>query len=103
MSTQVRDNPGESRYEIHEDGRLAAFTAYELRGSLIDFVHTETQAGFEGRGLARALVQQTLDDVRRRGLHVRPFCPYVRAFIAKNPEYRDLVRDEDLARFDLAS
>ena len=101
MSTSVRDNPDEGQYEIREDGALAAFTVYQLRGPVIEFMHTETEPGFEGRGLARELVSETLDDVRRRGLQVRPFCPYVRSFMVKHPEYRDLVPEAERASFGL--
>ncbi|WP_258311265.1 hypothetical protein [Streptomyces sp. NWU49] len=29
MSTTVRDNPAEHRYEIHDDGRLAGFAVWD--------------------------------------------------------------------------
>jgi hypothetical protein len=101
VTTTVRDNPDEARYEIYEDGTLAAITAYRLHGQVADFVHTETFDGFSGRGLAGKLVGEALDDVRTRGWQVRPFCPYVRAFIAKHPEYVDLVPETQRARFEL--
>ena len=101
MTTVVADNPDEERYELHQDGELAAFTEYQLGEGFIAFVHTETQPAFEGHGVAQVLVRETLDDVRRRGLAVMPFCPYVRGFIEKNPEYVDLVPEGERARFDL--
>jgi hypothetical protein len=101
LSTTVRDNPDDARYEIYEDGTLAGITAYRLHGAVADFVHTETFDGFSGRGLAGKLVGAALDDVRARGWQVRPFCPYVRGFIAKHPEYVDLVPATQRARFEL--
>jgi uncharacterized protein len=32
-----------------------------------------------------------LDEMRRRGLKIVPRCPFVSAYLAKHPEYRDLV------------
>jgi hypothetical protein len=64
-------------------------------------VHTETLSGHEGRGLGSELVRGALDDARRRGWQVRPFCPFVRSYIAKRPEYRDLVPAHERARFQL--
>jgi uncharacterized protein len=46
---------------------------------------------FEGKGVGAALVQGVLDDVRARGLKVRPCCPFVAAYIRRHPEYEDLV------------
>jgi predicted GNAT family acetyltransferase len=34
-----------------------------------------------------------LDDVRSNGLRIRPYCPYVRAFLRRHPDYQDLVAE----------
>jgi predicted GNAT family acetyltransferase len=101
MSTAVRDNPSESRYEIHVDGELAGFSTYKLSTDTIAFIHTEIAEAFGGRGLAGRLVTEELDDARRRGLAVLPFCPLVRQFIADHPDYLDLVPAKDRSRFRL--
>jgi predicted GNAT family acetyltransferase len=103
MAASVRDNPAESRFEIHDDERLAGFAVYRLTGQDIAFTHTEVAPELSGRGLARQLVTEALDDARRRGLAVLPFCPYVRNVIARNAEtYLDLVPERDRDRFGLA-
>jgi predicted GNAT family acetyltransferase len=43
-----------------------------------------------GHGVAEALVRQALEDVRARGEHIIATCPYVKAFLARHPEYRPL-------------
>ncbi|WP_374928420.1 GNAT family N-acetyltransferase [Kytococcus sedentarius] len=102
MTTSVRDNPDESRYEVYADEQLAGFSGYRLGKGQIAFTHTEVDDSFSGRGLAGVLVAEALADSRQRGLAVLPFCPYVRAVIARSPEeYLDLVRPEDRARFAL--
>jgi predicted GNAT family acetyltransferase len=102
MSAAVRDNPAESRYEIHDGDQLAGFAVYRLTGSQIAFTHTEVPPAFGGRGLARQLVTEALDDVRHRGLAVLPFCPYVRKVIAANAAtYLDLVPSAERDRFGL--
>ena len=89
----VRDNPGESRFEAHVDGRLAGFSAYELSDDVITFTHTEVDDAFEGQGVGSVLVRRELDAVRDTGgLRVRPRCPFVRAWIDKHPDYADLTR-----------
>ncbi|HEU5143883.1 MAG TPA: GNAT family N-acetyltransferase [Dermatophilaceae bacterium] len=101
MGTAVRDNPNDSRYEIHVDGQLAGFSTYKLGKETIAFIHTEIAEAFGGRGLAGRLVTEELDDARRRGLAVLPFCPLVRQFIADHPGYLDLVPPKDRSRFRL--
>jgi predicted GNAT family acetyltransferase len=99
---QVRDNPDESRYEILVDGQLAGFSRYVQHGARADFLHTEIDDRFEGRGLASQLIGAALDDARRRGWQIAPYCPFVSRFISKNPDYRDLVPVDERQRFGLA-
>lgn len=99
----VADRPEQSRYEIEVDGEPAGFAQYRLHDGVAAFVHTEVASGFEGQGVASTLIGEALDDVRSRGLAVQPFCPFVREYIARHAEYRDLVRAADRSRFDLDS
>ncbi|MEO6472086.1 MAG: GNAT family N-acetyltransferase [Aeromicrobium sp.] len=90
-TTTVENNAARSRYEISVDGILAGFTEYVDQGDVLVFPHTEVFEEFGGLGLAAILVTQALDDVRANGRVIRPLCPYVAGFIAKHPEYQDLV------------
>lgn len=95
MESTVTNNADRSRYEVHADGELAGFAAYELRDGTIVFPHTEVFDAFSGKGLASVLVRRALDDVRERGgLTVVPECPFVASWIEKHPDYQDLVASE---------
>ena len=101
MSVVVSEARERNRYEIRVDGELAGFTAYEPHGDLIAFMHTEIDPRFEGRGLGSRLIRDALDDVRRQGLRVLPFCPFVRSFIEGHPDYVDLVPEDRRRVFQL--
>lgn len=98
---EVKDNPSASRFEVHVDGELAGFAEYKLKTGQISFTHTEVDDRFSGQGLASKLVRAALDEVRGRELAVLPFCPYVRGWIAKHPDYVDLVPADRRAGFEL--
>lgn len=87
----VADVPGASRYEILSDGELAGFADYRLGGGRMAFTHTEVAPPVGRRGLGTRLARAALDDARRRGLSVVPYCPFIAAFIRRNPAYADLV------------
>lgn len=91
MSTEVRRNEGQARYEIVVDGDLAGIADYHADGDTMVFPHTEIAGELRGRGLGAELVRHALDDTRRRGLKVVPACSYVAHFIDENPDYADLV------------
>lgn len=82
----VRDNPGESRYELVVDGEVAGEIQYRLRSDTVVLVHTEVAPQFEGHGLGSELVAGALADIRARGLRVVPVCPFVRAYLQRHPE-----------------
>jgi predicted GNAT family acetyltransferase len=87
----VRDHPEELRYEIEVEGEVAGFINYRREPGIVDLVHTDVDPKWEGKGIGSALARGTLDDLRARGLKVRPTCPFVRAYLKRHPEYQDLV------------
>ena len=88
---RVGDNADALRYEALVDGEVAGYIAYRLQPGLITLLHTEVDPAFEGHGVGSRLVAAALDDIRSRGLSIQPFCPFVRAYITRHPEYADLV------------
>jgi predicted GNAT family acetyltransferase len=86
----VRDNTALSRFELDADG-ATAFLNYRIDGGTITLLHTETPVALRGRGIATRLVEGVLEDIRARGLKMVPRCAFVRAFLAKHPEFHDLV------------
>jgi predicted GNAT family acetyltransferase len=97
----VTDNPAESRFEIHVGGERAGLVQYHLNGKQISLVHTEVDDRFQGMGLAAKLARSVLDEARARDLAVLPFCPYIKSWIAKHPDYLDLVPQGRRAEFGL--
>ncbi len=102
MTASVTDDRDAHRYEIHTDGDLAGFAVYRLGPARIDLVHTEIDDRFAGRGLASVLIGHVLEDVRARGLALYPYCPFVRGYLQRHPEQRDLVPERERRRFGLA-
>ena len=97
----VADAPDRHRFEIHVGGDLAGFTVYRAQGGRYAFTHTEIDPRFSGGGLASILVRDALDEMRRRGVAVLPYCPFVRRYISRHPNYLDLVPADARAEFDL--
>jgi predicted GNAT family acetyltransferase len=85
------DRPDRNRYEIMVDGHVAGVATYRLGDGEITLVHTEVDRSFGGRGLGSRLAADVLDDIRARGLGVRPQCPFMARYIRSHPAYQDLV------------
>jgi predicted GNAT family acetyltransferase len=93
METTVRDAPDAHRYEIRDGDRLLGIAAYKRDGAETRFIHTEVDPDAGESGLGSTLVRAALDDVRSKGGRVVPFCPFVRGWIERHPDYADLVAD----------
>lgn len=96
---KISDNPEKHRFELSLNGEVAAFSEYNVLKNALLFTHTEVLPAHEGKGLGGKLVAFALDDVRKRGLHVVPACPFVAGYIRKHPEYLDLVTEESRRAF----
>jgi predicted GNAT family acetyltransferase len=101
MATVV-DDRSKSRYELLVDDAVAGFADYQLAGDRIAVLHVEVDQHLEGQGLGRELVDAVLDDAKRRGLLVLPWCPFTRKVIAENQAaYLDLVPMDARQKFGL--
>lgn len=99
MPVTVRNVPQRQRYEAVLDNELAGFTEYRLDGDRVVFLHTEVDDRFEGQGVGTRLVRGALDDVRASGRLIVARCPFVRSWLARHPDYADLVAPKPAPRY----
>ena len=74
---------------------MLGVAAYQRRGDVLVFTHTEVDPDAGQSGLGGTLARAALDDVRSKGLGVVPQCSFVRGWIERHPEYADLVADTE--------
>ena len=92
MEITVVADEKKHRFEARTaDGQLAGFIQYLDRGDTLVLVHTEVELAFDGQGVGSVLVRDALDQIRGRGLHIVPQCPFVAGYLKRHPEYQDLV------------
>ena len=103
METTVVDVPERGRFEVRVGDRVVGLASYHVDNGLMTLPHTEVDPSMGGRGLGKALVSAVLDAARERGLHVLPYCSFVRHYIQQHPETLDLVADDDKPHFGLAT
>jgi uncharacterized protein len=87
--TEIVNNRTKHRFELAACGHIAA-TYYDIAGDIITFNHTEVPPELGGKGIGSKLVKGALDQVRA-DLKVVAKCEFVKGYIAKHPEYTDLM------------
>jgi len=83
-----------NRFEIRVDEHVA-FLLFHLRGTVIALIHTEVPPALRRQGVADALARTSLEYARSHSLTVKVLCPFVKAFLARHPEFQDLVKTDN--------
>ena len=97
----IVDDTDGGRFELRVGQDVAGYAQYrEGRGGLA-LTHTVVEQRYEGQGIGSALARGALDAARERDLPVLPYCPFIRSWIAKHPDYLDLVPADRREEFGL--
>ncbi|MFF8770992.1 GNAT family N-acetyltransferase [Kitasatospora sp. NPDC015120] len=90
MTVTIRDAEQARRFEARVGDTLAGFAEYLRSDELVVYPHTVVEPAYEGQGIGGTLARAALDDARARGLAVLATCPFIKAWMARHPEYLDL-------------
>jgi predicted GNAT family acetyltransferase len=93
MTGQKKREPEQvtsGRFEIEQSGEVA-YLEYTLTDHVLGLIHSEVPDKLRGLGLAASLAQTALQWARDNNRKVDVVCPLVLDYIAKHPEYSDLV------------
>jgi uncharacterized protein len=90
MHEPVVDNAAASRFELAL-GTAIAFIDYRRDGPVLVLTHAEVPSALGGQGVGSLLTAAVLELVRERGERVVPRCSFVASYIARHPQYSDLV------------
>lgn len=83
-------NDASNRFETTVEGVLCVLE-YRLHDGVLSINHTGVPEAVGGRGIAAALTKAAFDSARRERWRVAPNCAYSIAWLAKHPDYADLV------------
>jgi len=87
---QTKQLVTKGRFEIERGGEVA-YLEYTLSGHVLALIHTEVPENLRNHGMGFALAEHALKFARENNLKVDIVCPIVEEYIAKHPEYSDLV------------
>lgn len=82
----VINNLQNLRFEIDLVGGKA-FLEYRWYKNDLALMHTVVPEEFEGIGIAGLLAKTALEYAKDKGLKIIVYCPFVRSYIKRHPEY----------------
>jgi predicted GNAT family acetyltransferase len=89
MSHTLIHNENECKYEYHIDGHCVYIT-YEDKEGKMHLTHTIVPEELAGKGLARTLLEDVLEEIKKAGKKAVAECSYIVKYQEKNPDKRDL-------------
>jgi len=95
--TEIAHVEARHRYEIRLGRAVIGTSFYRAEDGRRVFTHTEVDPDYRGHGLATQLIEFALSDTKAAGLRVVALCPSVAAYLAKHPEYDEIVDKTDVA------
>ena len=89
MSNTLIHNIDECKYEYHIDGHVAYITYDDQNGNM-HLTQTIVPEALAGKGLARTLLEDVLEEIRKANKKAVAKCSYIVKYQEKNPETSDL-------------
>lgn len=86
----VTDNTELKQFEMTVDGYLSLIQYRGGPGKIL-LIHTEVPKAIRSQGVAPVLVKKTLALLKERGDKVLPYCPFVKSYILRHPEWKEIV------------
>ncbi len=87
----VQNNSSLQRYEIYEAGERIGFVQYEMHDEEMWILFTQLRRKFKSVARVNKVLGHVLKDAWQSQIHMLPFCPAFRVFMAQNPTYSFLV------------
>lgn len=79
-----------NRSVVLDGGKEIGECTFVASGDKWTINHTFVEPAYEGRGIARQLVEKVIEVARDRGKKVAATCPYVVALFQKTNQYDDV-------------
>lgn len=88
---QITGNGGGS-FKAFEGNKEAGILDYTMEGpKRLVIEHTKVSPEFEGKGLGKKLVLETVEFARQKNLKIKPVCSYARTVFDRTEEIRDVL------------
>ena len=90
MDIEVKHDKENERFVAEVEGDKA-YLSYNIINDKINFSSTFTPPKSRVKGIAKIVVEYAFDYAKENNLKVIPTCSYVKAFVKRNDNYKDLL------------
>ena len=93
MDFEIRreEKGSDGAYFIEDDGKRIGEMTYRKRPGKILIIHTGVEKAYARHGLGLKLVIRGVEDARKGGYKIKPYCPFAKKVIEGNPDLHDVL------------
>ncbi|THV21651.1 GNAT family N-acetyltransferase [Peteryoungia ipomoeae] len=91
IANEVHASGGRYVAKVENVSENAEMTYSRASPQLIIIDHTGVPDSLRGTGVGQALAQHAIEDARQGGWKIIPLCPFMKAQMARHPEWRDVL------------
>lgn len=88
---EIKHNQGNYTFNLFVSNKKAGEIIYEFRDTKMAITHTKIKEGYEGKGLAKLLVEFAVNYARENKLKIIPICPYVKKVMDRTEGFQDVL------------
>ena len=74
------------------ENKRAILEYNKLEEKTLDYYHTFVPEELRGRKIASGIVKEGMEYAEKNGYKVIPTCPFVKAFIKRNPQFENIIK-----------
>lgn len=91
MDNTLIRNEDKKRFELEVEGHTAFIEYIIDNNNTMYLTHTEVPNALGGKGVGKAIVEKTLTYLKDNGFKLAPLCPFVAAYLKRNPEWKSIL------------
>ncbi|MBR3406206.1 MAG: N-acetyltransferase [Bacteroidales bacterium] len=92
MEITHKNNLEQGFFLAEEDGVRMGYLSYEWVSDIaFAIMHTVVEPAFQGRGVARALLDAAVAFARENSYKIRPVCPYAEKVMGRDSSFTDVL------------
>jgi predicted GNAT family acetyltransferase len=88
-STLINNETNHS-FEMIVEGQRAFINYRHIRDTYL-LIHTEVPEALRNKGIAKLLVEKAFKYLEENHLKMRPYCPFIQAYLKNHPEWKRLI------------
>lgn len=86
------DNGNVGEFVIYYDSEKAGLMVYNwINDDTFVISHTEVDEAYNGKGLGKLLVLESVEFARKNGKKIVPMCPFAKVVFERNPDLQDVL------------